>query len=244
MAEKVERVESPESKTTVTSVVLDRSQPEYLGHLDDSDRPPAGDADENLVNAHTGYKATLREWRERERLIDINPMLTAVGKADAKQKAVPEFEAKLTPLDQVVASAEKRVAALEKELSHPDLVAVDDAAAATRAMELRQWFSRLERGGPRGQIRVMQEALASNNTELLAALVDANPAMGIVAPEIRTHLIEAIAERHHPEKVSELALRRQRLEIAKFGAQRVREILRGNTPLPMRDRFVRATEDK
>ncbi len=217
---------------------LDRSQPEYLGTFTADIAPSKDDEDINLMNAHTGFGLVLRQWRERERVIDANPHLTEAGKTDAKLKALPEFEARLKPLDQVVASAETRVVALEKELSNPGLVKAD-ARAETRAVELRNWFSRLEKGGPRGQVSVMQGALASNNIELLAAIIDANPAMGIVAPEIRAHLIEAIAEQRDPQGVAELGVRRKRLEVAKFGAQRVRELLRGNTPQPLRDRFVR-----
>lgn len=237
--EKVARTESLESQQqgSTVSVVLDRKQLDYIPNFDPGDLPAKGDDDESLVNARTGIAAKLLEWREREQMIDMNPHLTALGKADAKARALPEFEAKLIPLEKVIGSHEDRLLADQRDMTIPDL-RPEDAAGEVRAVELRQWFAAQPKGGPRGQVDIMRQAIETNNRELLGALITANPAQGLVDPKVRDALITTLIERTYPDEVVKIAARQRRVDVAKAAVERVRELMRGNTPKPLRDRLI------
>jgi hypothetical protein len=238
--EKVERVESPDSggQGSTVSVVFDRDQPDYVPNFDPADLPEKDDDDTNLANARTGIVAVLLAWRDRERLIDVNPNLTAVGKADAKARALPEFEERFKPLEKVIAAHDDRLLEEQRDLAIPDFAEPTDAAGATRAAELRRWFSEQPKGGPRGQVDILRHALEENNRELLSAIVHANPAMGLVDQKVRDALITALVERTYPEAVTKLATRQRRVDVAMAALERVRELMRGDTPKPIRERLI------
>jgi hypothetical protein len=236
--ERTERVEPDAPETKLTTVVLDRKQPDYLGSFDPADLPPKGDDDENLINAHTGFGAVLRDWNERCNLIDINPNLSAVGKTDAKAKALPEFEARFKPLDEVLASHEAKAETAEKEISGAQLFKAPDAVAAIRDGEVRGWFAKLPRGGKGGQVEIMQAALADNDEELLRAVLGAPRAMKLISDELRTHLIAAVAGVRYPDKIAAVDRQRRRVDVVKFASKRAREVLHNTFPQSMRERIT------
>jgi hypothetical protein len=234
--EKVERVE-PEA-TTVVGITLDRAQPDYLGSFDPADLPPKGDDAENLVNAHTGYGSVLRDWNERCNLIDINPNLSAVGKLDAKAKALPEFEARFKPLDEVVSKHGAAAEKAEAEISGAQLFKDANPVEAIRAGEVRAWFAKLPRGGKGGQVEVLQVAVADNDEELLRAVLGAPRAMKLIGDELRVHLIAAISGARYPKETEAAARARRRVDVVKFAAQRAREVLHNTFPQSMRERIT------
>jgi hypothetical protein len=226
-------------ESNATRVEFDRSQPEYLGTFTPDIEPDKGDPDRNLRNAHEGCRAVLLAWREREKLIDSNPHLTEAGRIDAKAKALPEFEEKLKPLEQVITSHAGEITELERTVSNLNM-AQPSPQAEIRAGELRSWFAAQPKGGAVGQVAILREALETNNLELLHAICSANPALKLVDPKVRSAILSALGERQHPREVALLDLKRKRVEVAQFGLGRVRELLRGSTPAAMRERFVRA----
>jgi hypothetical protein len=236
-----ERVETPESQaqgSTVSVVVKKGESREYLGVFEDADIPAPDDPARNLYNAHIGIKNVLRDWREREHLIDINPMLTPAGKTDAKQKALPEFEAKLAPYEKVVAIHEDTVKELELQVGGVYKPGKESPTDAVRAGEIRSWFLKLPKGGRGGQVEVLHEALEENDRETLSAILTAPTAMKIIGPEMRAALIAACGEKEYPAETKKLEVARRRVAVAKFGLERVRELLRGNTPKPIRERAI------
>jgi hypothetical protein len=222
----------------VTSVTLDRSQPEYLGTFTPDIEPAIGDPDRNLRNAHEGMKATLSAWRECEREIDANPLLTEAGKAAEKARRAPEYEARLTPFEQITTSHAKEVAELEGKVSDLNM-GTSSPQAEVRLVELRSWYGAQPK---ENKVSILREALETNNLELLHAIISANPAMRLVDPKVRAAIVGAIGERQHPKEVALLEIKRKRQEVARFGLTRVRELLHGATlSTPIRDRFIRGS---
>jgi hypothetical protein len=226
--------------TAIPSIIHDRENPDYLGTFTPDIEPAKTDDDRNLYNAHTGIKAVLSSWREREREIDANPHLTEVGKADAKARALPEYEARLKPLEQIITSHGRELGELEDAISNLNMGA-STPQAEIRAGELRAWFAAQPKGGERGQVAILTEALESNNLELLSAVCSANPALRLIDPKIKAAIISALGERQHPKEVALLEVRRRRQEVARFGLERVRELLRGSMPTPLREQFIRGS---
>ena len=235
MAEKSERTETPESAAqgSTVSLVLDRNQPDYIPNFDPVDLPEKGDDDENLVNARTGMAATYLTWTDHLRLISINPHLSDLGKADAAQKALPAFEEKLKPVEQIVESHDERVKKDKRGLL-PDLGPAKDAASEVRAEGLRRWFSEQPKDK---HVGIMRRALEDNNRELLSALISANDAMDLIHPKVKESLITTLIERDHPDVVAKLAVRERRVAVAKAALQRVRELMRGTAPTTLRARL-------
>lgn len=223
------------------AIELDRQQPDFIGSVDAADIPAKGSDLENPYNAWKGVGLVLKDWNERSRQIDLDVNLSAQGKLDAKQKAVVEFEKKLSYLSSAVEPHEKKVAALEQELSGANVFKSSDPADAILAVERRNFFRTLDRGAG---IALLHEAVKSGDADsqaLIAAIVTAPAYMGLIPVEIRNALVAATVERRHPEKLAELERARKITSVARYGLTRASELLRGNLPKDVRDRFVRGS---
>ena len=231
--ERSERVE-PEPQPSNASVIFNRDEPDYIVALEAADVPPPDDDDENMHRATgAGARSVYRDHRERCRLIDINPHLSELGKADAKAKLLPEFLKRLEPYDKIVASREEALAERKAELL-PD-VKSKDAVQEQKAVELRRWF--MDQPADK-RPSIIRQALAEDNRGLLAALIDANPVMNLMHEKVREALVATILEKDFPDAVAEVAVRERRLVVAKAALTRVRELLQGNTPTSMRERLT------
>lgn len=218
---------------------FDRNQPEYLGSLEPADVPAKGSDLENPYNAWKGAGLILKEWHERARQIDADANLTAQGKLEAKQRAIPEFEKRLSYLDSAVQPHEKRIVALEQELSGANVFKSGDAADAIRATEIRAFFKTLDRAAG---IALLHEAVKSGDAEsqgLIAAIVTAPSYMGLIPAEIRNALVAATVEHRFPDKLAALERSRKVVSVARYGLTRAGELLRATTPTAIRDRLVR-----
>jgi hypothetical protein len=236
--ERTERVEPEATQTTTTSVVLDRDAPDYLGSWAQDEIPKKGSDLENLYHAWLGLPSALKEKREHNHLVDINLNLSPLGRKDAKENVLDLIFAKLAPQAEVIKHYDSRLNSLEAEVSGAALFKTDDPIAVARQAELRSWFSKQPRGGIGGQVQILQEALESGNDELLAAIVLANPALKIIGEEMRAALIEAVAFKKHPEKLAELAKYRKAVAAAKFGLNRVAELLYKDKSTTLRERLT------
>jgi hypothetical protein len=221
------------------AIELDRNQPDFLGSIDAADVPAKGSELENAYNCHVGAGVILRDWHERERQIDSDPNLTASGKADAKAKALPEFEKRLSYLDSALKPLEQRMAASEQELSGATIFKSDSPADAVRATEIRAFFKSLDRS--KG-IALLHEAVKSGDDEsqaLIAAIVTAPTYMGLIPVEIRNALIAATVERRFPDKLAHLERSKRVVGTARYGLTRASELLSKHTPAGLRERFIR-----
>jgi hypothetical protein len=212
-------------------IAFDHDVP-YLGPPFPADAATAVPDLVNLGNTRTGVGLVLKDYHSVTLAIDADRSRSDEGKADAKQAAIPEHEKRLSYFNEICKQQEAKTDTLAAEISAALF------KPSPNDPELRGWFARAPRGGPGGQVEILTTALAEDNFELIGAVCNANPAMRLISPEIREHLIAAVAEKKFPEKVKELGHRRAACEVTRLALNRARELLRGNLPQNIRDRLV------
>jgi hypothetical protein len=221
----IERDPAYKSQLDPKPVERDPTVPrEYHGSIAEAD-VPAGDSLENTRNAWRGTGAVLQDWRKREAEIDADPYLSLAGKLAKKQKELPAYEEKFSVLETVVAAATKRLEKLETETAGVVQFTDKDSVGAIRSAELRTWFATLSRAD---QIAKLHDAVRNGDAELPAAIISAPAAMGLIAPELREHLIASAIEKKNPAAIAEIARQRRVIEAAKFGLTRARALMREN----------------
>jgi hypothetical protein len=204
-----------EDRALPTDIYISRHKT-YLSAWDD-EIPGHGSKLLEVYNAWRAASAVLEKWRVKDAEINGNSQLTDEGKWAAKRSALADSENRLSRSLEVVLREADDLERREMELKRSAEGSSSDASAEIRAGEIRSWYARLDK---EEQLRMLREALDSDDREVLSSLLSAPRAFRLIPEQLQAHIVDTLVKRRAPEKAAALEPKRRAVRTAKLALDR------------------------